>query len=437
MAHPDEALPGRGLSGWLATAPAGVLTLYAIVASFSTYFCMYAFRKPFAAASFADQKLAGLDLKTALVIGQIVGYTVSKYLGIKFCSELSAARRGTVLVGLIVAAQASLVLFGMAPGGWKVACLFLNGLPLGMVWGLVVAYLEGRRTSELLLAGLSCSFIISSAVVKDIGKWLLNAWQVSEGWMPAATGALFLPAFVVSVWLLEQLPRPTAADEAARVRREPMDAGRRGSFLREFALGLGLLFVFYFFLTAYRDFRDNYGIEVLRELGFARDPAIFTKTETPVALGVMAALAGLNLIRDNRWGLAGAFATMTVGTLMLGLSTLALDLGWIDSLSWMILVGLGSYLAYVPFGSMLFDRLIASTRVVGTAVFAIYVADFVGYTGSILIQLYKDFGQSEMSRLGFFRGFTYFLSVLGVTMLAASGAYFWRKSRGALAAGED
>ena len=45
----------------------------------------------------------------------------------------------------------------------------------------------------------------------------------------------------------------------------------------------------------------------------------------------------------------------------------------------MILNGLGVYLAYVPYGSVLFDRLIASTGVVSTAVFAIYVADFIGY----------------------------------------------------------
>ena len=35
---------------------------------------------------------------------------------------------------------------------------------------LVVRYLEGRRTSEILLVGLSCSYIISSGIVKDIGK---------------------------------------------------------------------------------------------------------------------------------------------------------------------------------------------------------------------------------------------------------------------------
>ena len=92
----------------------------------------------------------------------------------------------------------------------------------------------------------------------------------------------------------------------------------------------------------------------------------------------------------------------------------------------MTLTGLGSYLAYVPFGSVLFDRLIATTRTAGTAVFAIYVADAIGYTGSVGVQLFKDLGESNLSRLGFFVGFTWFMSALGLICFAASGAYFVR-----------
>src|SRR5260370_42665362 len=92
-----------GLTGWLENAPTAVFTSYALVAAFSTYFCMYAFRKPFAAAHFADLKFlgTGIDLKTAFVISQILGYAVSKYIGIKVCSEATRERRGWLLGGQI------------------------------------------------------------------------------------------------------------------------------------------------------------------------------------------------------------------------------------------------------------------------------------------------------------------------------------------------
>jgi hypothetical protein len=40
---------------------------------------------------------------------------------------------------------------------------------------------EGRRTSELLLAGLSLSFIIASGVVKDFGRALMDG-GVAQWW---------------------------------------------------------------------------------------------------------------------------------------------------------------------------------------------------------------------------------------------------------------
>ena len=423
-----SAGPGR-VTRWLESAHPAVFVVYAVTAAFSTYFCMYAFRKPFAVNEYEGLMLWGMPLKTWFVISQIVGYTLSKYIGIKVCSEATRGRRAVLLVLFILAAEAALVIFAVAPRGLKIAAIFLNGVPLGMVWGLVVWYLEGRRTSELLLAGLSCSFIVASAAVKDLGKHLMQAHGVGEWWMPAATGVLFIPPFLASVWFLNQVPPPSAADIAARAERRTMDAGQRVSFVRSFLPGLVLLLVSYFFLTAYRDFRDNYGAEILKGLGLLEEATIFTRTEMIVMFGVLVPLALLVLVRDNRRGFVGAYAIMTCGMLLMGLSTLLFDAGRVGGFWWMTLVGLGCYLAYVPVGSVLFDRLIASTRAAGTAVFAIYLADALGYTGSIGIQLYKDFGRPTQTRLLFFRDFTYVLSVGGAVLLLASLVFFMRRGR--------
>lgn len=440
-----------GISSFLDDAPRWIFVGYAIVASFCTYFSMYAFRKPFAAATFEGLTFFGtmVELKTAIVISQIIGYALSKYIGIKVCSEVSPGRRAGSLIALILWAEATLVLYGLLPNDFKVVAIFLNGLSLGLVWGLVVWYLEGRRTSEILLVGLSCSYIVSSGIVKDAGRaimegtaadlWagipvvgtLISGWMgsVSEGWMPAVTGLHFLPLFFLSVWMLHQVPRPNDLDVAARVGREPMQRAERMAFVRRFALGLLMLCTAYFFLTAYRDFRDNYQVDLFNELGYPyqENKAIISKAELIVMFGVMGSLALLNLIKDNRAGLIGAFMVMTGGVAMMGIGTLLLEAGLISGFWWMTLTGLGSYLAYVPYGAVLFDRLIASTRVVGTAVFAIYLADAIGYTGSVGVQLLKDLAGHDVTRLGFFKGFTYFMSILGVLCLSASCLYFMRR----------
>ena len=198
----------------------------------------------------------------------------------------------------------------------------------------------------------------------------------------------------------------------------------RLAFVRQFLFGMVLLCIAYFFLTAYRDFRDNYQVEILDGLGYpyAQNKTIISRTEMLVAFGVMGALALLNLIKDNRRGLLGAFAIMTGGVVLLGLGTALLDAGWISGFQWMILTGLGSYLAYVPFGSVL-------TRVAGTAVFAIYLADAIGYTGSVGVQLFKDLGRGNLSHLSFFKGFSYFMCLVGTVCLISSCIYFLRQRR--------
>jgi hypothetical protein len=418
----------RRITLWLERAPSTVFTLYGITAAFSTYFCMYAFRKPFSAAKFEGLFFASseIELKTVLVASQIVGYSLSKFVGIKVCSEVEPGARARALVTLILWAEAALVAFAVVPDSLKLVPIFLNGLALGMVWGMVVGYLEGRRTSELLLVGLSCSFIVASGAVKNVGLALMKGYAVSEAWMPAAVGALSLVPFLASVWFLDQIPPATPEDQAARTIRETMDRVHRWGFMRHFLLGMLLLVTAYLFLTAYRDYRDNFMVELFEELGYSHkeDQSLITRTEMIVAFSVMAVVASVNLIKNNRLGLSAIFAIMLAGFALMGAATAMLDRQAISGRTWITLIGLGAYLVYVPYNSVLFDRLIASTRVVGTAVFAIYVADAVGYSGSVVTLLVKDAGLGGLSKVDFFRGFTYLLSVSGLALIAASALYF-------------
>lgn len=417
---------------WLAGAPTAVFSAYAIVAAFSTYFCMYAFRKPFAVGTFADEValpgLPPLDYKILLIIAQVLGYCLSKFAGIKVVSELSPARRAWAIVVCIGVAEGALALFGITPKPWNAIWLFVNGLPLGMVWGLVYGFLEGRRVSEVLGAGLSASYILASGFVKHIGKLVLDA-GVPEVWMPFVTGMIFFPALLLFVFLLSRLPPPTSEDERLRVRREPMDGRARRAFTKRFFPGLFFLTFLYVFLTAYRDFRDNFAREIWDALGYAETPSILTTSEMVVTVGVLLVLGALMAIRSNRLAVMVVHGAMLGGTASIGLSTLAFQLGWLDPAAWMIAVGLGLYVAYVPYGCVLFDRLIAALGVVGTAGFLIYVTDAFGYLGSVLLLLYKNFGQPKLSWLEFFTGFSYFTSVLCTAFFVLSLGYFAVRTR--------
>lgn len=397
-----------------------------MTSAFTAYFCMYAFRKPFAAASF-DGEVFGVQLKIALVLSQVIGYALSKFIGIRLVSETPAHRRALTLVTLIGIAELALVVFGLVGPRGKVVAMFFNGLPLGAVWGLVFGFLEGRRTTELLGAGLSASYIVASGIVKTVGLWLMDL-GVPEAWMPATTGAVFLPLFLLSVLSLSRLPPPSQADIDARTERDVMHGDARRSFFRRFAPGLVSLTALYVFLTAYRDFRDNFAADVFDQLGVL-DVSVFAKSESIVAVCVLALLGAIFLIKDNRRALLAIHALMGLGTIMIAVATFAFQLGLVDGVTWMILIGVGLYLAYVPYGCVLFDRLIAATGVVGTAVFMIYVTDAFGYVGSVGVLLFKNFGQRELGWLEFLLGFSWVTAAIGGLGFLISGLYFARLTR--------
>jgi hypothetical protein len=408
-----------------------LFTTVAGLAGFAAYFSMYAFRKPFSAASFVHVPgwHFALDYKIALVLAQVMGYALSKMIGIKIISELAPARRASAIIVLILLAGAALLLFAVIPAPWNVAAMFLNGLPLGMIWGLVFGFMEGRRTSEVLGAILCASFIVSSGAVKSVGTLLMSTWHVDPWWMPAATGALFLPVLFVSVFVLSALPPPNALDEAARVRRAPMGAAERGRFLREYGTGVALLVVSYVLTTALRDFRDNFAPELWAALGVEHAAALLTASELPVAVLALTVLGVIIVVKDNARALLVIHGVVAAGLVLLGVSTLLYQAHWLSPIAWMILSGAGLYMAYVPFNAMLFDRLIAVSGTVGTAGFLIYIADASGYVGSCSLLIWRNFGLVELNWLQVFMASAYGTSILGTLLVVFSGVFFLRKAR--------
>lgn len=400
------------------------------LAAFSAYFAMYAFRKPIAAATFGDVGLhpLGLDYKSALLIAQVLGYAVSKLIGIKVIAEFGRTGRARAIAALISASWLALVGFALLPPVWGLPCLFLNGLPLGMIWGLVFSYVEGRRVSELLGAMLCASFILSSGMVKSVAT-LLMQHGVTERWMPAATGVLFVPVLVIALWMLERLPPPSPEDEAERTARVPMSKADRAAFMRDHGVTMALLVSGYILLTAFRDFRDNFAAELWNALGYSGSAAIFSQSELPVAVIALVGLGALMLVRDNLRALIAMHGLILLGAAALGLGTLAFQVGLIGPLAWMIVTGAGVYLAYTPFNAMLFDRMIAALGRAGNAGFLIYVADASGYVGSVALLVWRNLAAPHMDWLRFTTDCAYAASLAVAVLTCCSAMTFVQRAR--------
>lgn len=405
------------------------VSLLAALAAFCVYTCMYAFRKPFTAAGFTGVQFAGVDYKIWLVIAQTIGYTASKFFGIGFIGSMQTDRRAPAIIKLIFIAWISLFFFALFPAPFNVLFLFFNGFPLGVIYGLVFSYLEGRRTTELLGAVLSASFIFASGFAQSAGKFVLLEWNVSEYWMPWVTGLLFFPVLIVFTWLLDKTPLPDQRDMYYRTERKPMSKKRRKDFIKTFFPGLLLLITAYIMLTIIRDYRSNFASDMWNELGYSNNASVFTQSEIPASLVVLFLMSLLILIRKNIRALLVNHIVIIGGFLLSIISTFLYVEDSISPFWWMTLSGVGLYIGYVPFNCMLFERLIASFRYISNAGFIIYVADSFGYLGSTGILFVKNFTRMDLSWTAFFIRLVLIGSVTGIVLVIFAAFYFRRKHR--------
>ncbi len=399
------------------------VSAWCVLAAFGAYFCMYAFRKPFTTAGYNDLEFWGLDYKAVLVTAQVLGYTLSKFLGIKIVAELPPQRRPAVLLGLIAIAEVALVLFGITPAPFNVIWLFCNGVPLGMVFGLVLGFLEGRQHTEVLAAGLCSSFIVADGVTKSAGATLLNV-GVSEQWMPAVTGLLFVPPLLLFTWMLTRIPAPSRADVAARSERAPMNGSERWAFFLRYAVGLSLLVLVYLLITILRSVRADFAPEIWAGLQESVPADTFAWSEIAVAAGVLILCGSAVYIRDNRRGFFFGLVLALGGVVLVAATLIGLHAGRLPPFAFMVLHGIGLYLPYIAVHTTIFERLIAMTRDRGTIGYLMSLADAFGYLGYVGVLVARNALGPAEDFLTFFVLLSWIIAGACVVLLIPCWRYF-------------
>ena len=349
------------------------------------------------------------------------------FYGIKFISELKKIGRGKMILLMVGISWISLLLFAIVPAPWSIVFLFTNGFPVGIIWGIVFSFVEGRKATDFIGAALAVSFIFSSGFVKSVAKSLQIQFTITDWWLPFVTGAVFMVPLLILLYLLEKIPTPSETDIALRVTRLPMDKVERASFFKSFKPGLLLFIIIYVFLTVFRDIRDNFAADIWRELGFGNQPSVFTATEIPITLLVLILIGSMILIRNNKKAFVITQYIILFGFLLAGISSLLFIKGMIGPFAWMTLVGLGLYMGYIPFNCILFDRLIATFRISGNVGFLMYLADSFGYLGSVSVILIKTIFHFQIHWSVLYSRGVVGLSVFGVMGSLLAINYFNKK----------
>lgn len=389
--------------------PAELLPGFAAV---GVYCSMYAFRKPFTMLDLDHLQYWGISYKVWLVSAQVMGYASSKFLGIRLISELQPVNRYPFMMMLIGLAWTSLLLFALVPPPYSILLMFINGLPLGLIWGVVFSYLEGRRLTDLLGSMLASSFIFSSGFVKSIGGNVLQS-GVNPVWMPFITGGIFILPFIFLLSMLNRMPPPDSKDMLQRSERTPMDARSRVGLLKKWGGLLWPLILVYAFYTTLRDYRDNFSNEIFREMQIT-NLWWLTHSETILSLLLLLILGSFIWIKNHMRVFFYSHILMVIGFTALIVSSLGYTWGWINSLQWYVMAGFGVFAGYLPFNCVMSDRLVVLLGEKSNAGFIMYLLDAFGYAGTIGVLLLKEWIRMNFSHTGFFMHLVYLLGFLGI-----------------------
>ena len=124
--------------------------------------------------------------------------------------------------------------------------------------------------------------------------------------------------------------------------------------------------------------RDDFAVEIWRDLGTTGKPSIFASTELMVTIVVLAISGAPFLIQSNRRAFFGSLATMWICFV----ATIALVLlrrsGALGPFAFMVLSGAAVYVPYVSFHTTVFERLLAVRRERANIGYLMYLADAFG-----------------------------------------------------------
>ena len=401
--------------------------LWAGGAALLSYSLVYALRKPYTAASFENVDVFDMDYKVVVTIAQIIGYVISKFMGIKLISELRREERLKFILTSVVMAELSLVFFGLLSAPYNIAAMFLNGLSLGCMWGVIFSFIEGRRMTDILASLLGVSMVISSGMAKSVGLYVMNNLHVNEFWMPALIGAVALPLLALLGYALNRLPEPTEEDIAMKSERATLNGKQRWELFKNFMPFLIMLFVANVAIVVLRDIKEDFLVNIIDISNYS--PWLFAKIDSVVTLIILLIFALMVFVKDNLKALSILFGLITVGMLMMSVVSFGQEEFQLSPIVWLFVQSLCLYIAYLSFQTIFFDRFIACFKIHGNVGFFIVTTDFLGYTGTVLVLVLKEFCNPHIDWGVFYNQFAGYVGIFCCITFVCSFVYLHQRFR--------
>lgn len=375
-----------------------------------SYSLVYALRKPFTAATFDGMDFFGMDYKVATTIMQIFGYLISKFFAIKIVSELKRENRLKFMIFSVALAELA---------------LFFNGLALGCMWGVIFSFIEGRKVTDILASLLGVSMAVSSGMAKSLGLFVVNTFGVTEFWMPALIGGLAFPLLVLMGWSLNKLPSPTDEDRALRSERVALNGEQRRQLFKSYMPLLIMLFFANLFITILRDIKEDFLVNIIDVSTISS--WLFAQVDGMVTLIILGIFAMMSLINSNYRVLIVLLSMVIGGAVTISYLAFNYDTLQLPTLYWLFIQSLSLYIVYLSFQTLFFERFIACFKIKGNVGFFIASIDFIGYTGTVCVLLFKEYCSPNIDWMQFYNQFSGWVGIVAGIAFIGSAIYLMQR----------
>ena len=227
--------------------------------------------------------------------------------------------------------------------------------------------------------------------------------------------------------MLTRIPARSEAEVSSRGTRTNLTGSERRGLLTKFLVGMVAITLINLFLTILRDVKDNFGVEILRSVKPDFNAGIFSRMDTFSAITVLLLLLLLTGIRSHFKSLIIHHGAIFAGFISLLLSAYGLVTGNVNPVWCLIIYTIGLYLCYNTLQCLFLDRFMAAFKVRGNIGFFFYFMDSIGYLGSCVVIIMKEFTDPHANWLHYFISVSFALGIAGLICTVISIVYFRAK----------
>ena len=104
---------------------------------------------------------------------------------------------------------------------------------------------------------------------------------------------------------------------------------------------------------------------------------------------------------------------VTCGTATLSFLAFNYSALQLQPMTWLFLQSLSLYTVYLSFQTLFFERFIACFKIKGNVGFFIITLDFIGYTGTVVVLIFKEFFNPSVNWLDFYNLMSAYFAISG------------------------